>query len=785
MSQKTTLSLVTLARLLESDTFNRALIVITTVLTLSASFLLALYVRLQDALEWGWYLRAFDPYMRYYLGKFLVDSGILNGILWWITGGKASFLPHAVIEKYRIVIEHGYTYFTQFWYPWHIDWAKVLSPGVSLLAAIMYTLLKHLGFAYHEAAIVSPAIFNALTVLALAYLVWRISHPEIKPYAAMLAAVWGAVSPFFTMRGTAGWLDDVAFFQFFATLAIALTVEAALRTRLYVRAPLLALAFLVNGFTTWIWGGYVYLYNIYGLAALVLSLYILLAGKRIDISRFVSAYFATYLGFVTFILLTPRYGIHWLLSGMSIIPHAGAALLLVAFVLLKLPEEKFNRTVHFARYALSIFIVCGIILTSLSLAGLVKIKALSIHGRYLSVLLPLVKPPLIRSVAEHAYVSPRSLFEHIGVSYIPAVISVAGLLSSPSPVNLLLALALVFAMYFTMSMMFLLYLLAIVWIPVTLYSLSIPLSLRARIISLILAFTSVICIVGAIVQTVGIGVNATVAPPEILSQPPYKTYDWIYTLEWLKYKTPTNAVVLAWWDYGYWISVVANRTSLADNSTVNETQIAWIARFFLSDSFDKTEVFKALKTLGKPQYVLVYMPYIILRYDGYCVGIPEVPTGGDFAKSYWMALIAGYNSSYVYSNFISLGVPVGYSIRPNIIRLGRAGSIQVIVPYTTRPVLYRLLFSPDTLASSPQCNELTPAWVFQSNVLVPVPGKKTVSLRFGFPFYEGTRTEIFRLPTWIKLEYEPYVPLSLAERTGKVVLGWVPVFKIEYKNLIH
>ncbi len=775
--------ITTLLSSLQSEKLHRALLVASTTLTIIASFLLALYIRLQDALMWGWYLRAFDPYIRYYLAKFLVDAGILNGILWWISGGKAVFLSHSVIEKYRIVVHHGYTYFTQFWYPWYIDWAKSLSPGVSLIAAVMYTLLRGLGLSFHETAVLSPAIFNALSVFALAYLVWRISHPDVRLYAASLAAVWGAVSPFFTMRGTAGWLDDVPFFQFFAVLALAFTIEAAVRSRLRERVPFLVLAFLTNGFTTWIWGGYVYLFNIYGLAAVALSLYVLVTGRRVDLDKFALAYMATYLGFVTFILLTPRYSIHTLTSGLSVIPHLGTVLILLTVGLLKLPEEKFSKTVRVARYVIAVAVIGMLAVTALSITGLIKVKALAIHGRYLSVLIPLARPPIIRSVAEHAYVSPSALSEHVGFSYVPVIVSVAGLLTSPTPVTVLLALACISATYLTMSMMFLLYLLAIVWIPVALYSLSVALRIRGFILPILIAVVCVACIAGSIIQTASTGVKATVAPPEILSQPPYKIYDWIYTLEWLKYKTPQNAAVVAWWDYGYWISVVANRTSLADNSTVNRTQIAWIARLFLADTENRTRILNILEHLGRPDYILTYMPYSVLQYDGYCVGIPEVPAGGDFVKSYWMALIAGYSRRYIYSNLISIGIPVGYGVKPNIVRLQGTAVLRVIVPYTTRPLLYRLLFSPDVLAQSPWCDDLTPAWVFQKNVLVPTRSGNEITLRLGFPFYEGTRTVVLGLPRWIKLEYEPYVPLGLAETTGRIVFGWTPVFKIEYSKI--
>ena len=43
---------------------------------------------------------------------------------------------------------------------------------------------------------------------------------------------------------------------------------------------------------------------------------------------------------------------------------------------------------------------------------------------------------------------------------------------------------------------------------------------------------------------------------------------------WLRDHTPEDARVMAWWDYGYQISGVANRTTLADGNTWNHEHIA-------------------------------------------------------------------------------------------------------------------------------------------------------------------------------------------------------------------
>jgi len=60
------------------------------------------------------------------------------------------------------------------------------------------------------------------------------------------------------------------------------------------------------------------------------------------------------------------------------------------------------------------------------------------------------------------------------------------------------------------------------------------------------------------------------------------TNDWPHAMQWLKENTSEDAVIAAWWDYGYWISTLAERKTLADNSTVVDWQIRKIAATYMS-----------------------------------------------------------------------------------------------------------------------------------------------------------------------------------------------------------
>ena len=50
---------------------------------------------------------------------------------------------------------------------------------------------------------------------------------------------------------------------------------------------------------------------------------------------------------------------------------------------------------------------------------------------------------------------------------------------------------------------------------------------------------------------------------------------------WLRQNTPESAKVMSWWDYGYQITAMANRTILVDNNTWNNTHISRVGQVSL------------------------------------------------------------------------------------------------------------------------------------------------------------------------------------------------------------
>ena len=70
---------------------------------------------------------------------------------------------------------------------------------------------------------------------------------------------------------------------------------------------------------------------------------------------------------------------------------------------------------------------------------------------------------------------------------------------------------------------------------------------------------------------------------------------------WLRDHTPKDARVMAWWDYGYQINGIAERTSIADGNTWNHEHIATLGRILSGSEEDSHKIARHLA-----DYVLVW-----------------------------------------------------------------------------------------------------------------------------------------------------------------------------------
>jgi len=93
---------------------------------------------------------------------------------------------------------------------------------------------------------------------------------------------------------------------------------------------------------------------------------------------------------------------------------------------------------------------------------------------------------------------------------------------------------------------------------------------------------------------------------------------------WLRQNTAENAKIMSWWDYGYQIGGMADRPTLVDNNTWNNTHIATVGKAMSS----REEVSYPIMRQHEVDYVLIVFGGLL----GY--------SGDDINKFLWMVRIA-------------------------------------------------------------------------------------------------------------------------------------------------
>jgi dolichyl-diphosphooligosaccharide--protein glycosyltransferase len=136
---------------------------------------------------------------------------------------------------------------------------------------------------------------------------------------------------------------------------------------------------------------------------------------------------------------------------------------------------------------------------------------------------------------------------------------------------------------------------------------------------------------------------------------PYKTdtpiTDWFDALAWIR-NTPSVQAVASWWDYGYWITTIGNKPSLADNGTFNATQIQRLGKMLMSNETDAYSIIQEWNTearnLGKTERITHVLVFTTFDSSGTDLN------AGDESKWVWMAKIGGLNDT-LYGNVTGQG----------------------------------------------------------------------------------------------------------------------------------
>jgi len=598
---------------------------------LSISFSTSFLIRSQPA-GYGWELNEFDPFFNYRATQYIVDNGLESYFQW---NDELSWYPHGKdVSHFSQVMLH-------------------------ITAAITYWIFGAGGNLY-DFTILFPAVIGSLTTVVVFALVRVIGGTT----AGLFAALFFSVSLPIIIRGQLGWFKSEPLGLFFSILAIYLLLSAISSKNHKIIIPKLIGAgiFIIFGLSAW--GGDQFF--IIPLGIFFLTLPFLRTDHKFliwTIPLFTISTIITSLAF-------ERLGTNFIigLGGLSLIVPT-IFLVFCIFIQKKSNENSKNRNGLFFLAAILIMGSSFLVINSDS-----QFIPLPTH-RYLNAINPFLTTtdPLVDSVSEHATTTLAQSFLFHSILMIFAGLGIWLILKNSKKTNHIkndmISFSLIIGLIgvYVSSAFVRLEVFASLSI-IILSSIGLSLLLKAffsnkieiskfknSVIKLPLIIGLIfLLIIPLIFPVTGNVLAITNQPPTIMnggSTFKISTSDWLDSMEWIKNNTPEDAVIGAWWDYGYWIQSKGERASLADNSTLIDSIIKKIATVFLSSPDKGWETLREMEA----DYFLIFVAGQRLGVD-----IDNQPiylltgNGGDESKKQWFMKIAEEPlPKYLYSDGMS------------------------------------------------------------------------------------------------------------------------------------
>mgnify|MGYP001265081036 FL=1 len=490
----------------------------------------------------GFELFEFDPFFNYRATEYILENGT-DAYFNWID------------EKS--------------WHPFGRNVSETSQVTLHLTAASLYSIFNF-GLSLYDFTILLPLIFGSLTAVVVFAFVRVLGGTTAGLFAALIFSI---SVPIFT-RGLIGWFKSEPLGLFFAFLAMYLFVSGLKfnKGRISLIKLIFAGFFLSLGLSAW--GGI--LFFIIPIVLFYFSLpfiknkdnFIMWAGPSFSASL------------IAFSLVFER-------TSTFIIGYAGLAILLpTIFILVSGIIMKFSnkRTkIRNSIVVLIVFIASGIGIMNSGLVGLPSFRYLNAINPFLT-----SQDSLTDSVAEHTTTSLSMSFTFLSVFLIFAVIGMWFLFSKKTislktDMRIFGILISIIAIYVS-SAFVRLELFASVGI-IILGSIGLAI-LSQKIFEqngqnfTKLIFPAIIIILFIIPVTIpenNTWLTWADFPPSILnggsSFLQFSSNDWKDAMNWIKENTPEDAVIASWWDYGYWITALSERTTITDNATLIDWQI--------------------------------------------------------------------------------------------------------------------------------------------------------------------------------------------------------------------
>ena len=550
-----------------------------------------------------------DPYETYWITKYLVDNGLGS---WW-----------------HLTRENPITHI--FWHPWGRDFTRSELPGLAFFATAIYDILRVFNVDLMTWLSIIPVLSGALAIIGVFLLSREISNSMAAGVASALILAF-----LFVDRTIAGFAVKYAF----GLGLIPLFAWLHVRTWKKMSIFLALIAGMLLGYSFISWAGT-------AVIALSITSTILLMPliKRVE-PRHVILWVLEIIPVVVTLTPMPTYTISFFYKNIGIALLAPIALLPYYMFLEKIVRKSRNARMV---YLITLIAIVGIGLLAIEL-GYIRIV-----GKGLAALGLKEIHPLIRTVAE--YQKPASVNIIWGSLGIVALIGLAcaillgffyGFIKKRLE-YLFMMIASIATLWGLINMSYFFSLAAVVLsvpagialglmfvksLPPTIFG--VPKWRAAKgwftryVLAIFLIILSLLQVAHAV--TIDIPAYRVTYPTIVVSGLPISIPNtaWLEALKWIRKNTSKNAVIVSWWDYGYWISVVGKRRTVADGSTINGTQITLLAKALMSSEEEAAKIF--LENFRTPPNETYVLTYDVFMYDP-MRGIIYPCSGADIGKS--------------------------------------------------------------------------------------------------------------------------------------------------------
>jgi len=523
-------------------------------------------------ITYGFELFEFDPFFNYRATEYILENGT-DAYFNWID------------EKS--------------WHPFGRDVSETSQVTLHLTAASLYPIFNF-GSSVYDFTIVLPLVFGSLTTIVVFAFIRVLGGTTAGLFAALIFSV---SIPIFT-RGLIGWFKSEPLGLFFAFLAMYLFVSGFKFNKGKISLIKLITAGLFLSLGLSAWGGILFF-----VIPVVLFYFSLPFFKNKDnFIMWAAPVFSASL--ILFSLIFER-------TSTFIIGYAGLAILLpTIFIIISGIVMKFSSERAKIRN-------CAIVLVSFAASG-IGISSSGIIGlpsfRYLNAVNPFLtnQDNLTDSVAEHMTTSLSLSFTFLSVFLIFAVIGIWFLFSKKT-INLRTDMR-IFAIFTSIIAIYV----SSAFVRLELFA-SVGIIILGSIGLAILTqkifeqnkqcFTKIIFPVVIIILFIipltmpedNTWLSWADFPPSILnggsSFTNFAANDWKDATLWIKQNTSEDAVIASWWDYGYWITTLSDRTTIADNATLINWQINKLAYSLITHPENSWHILSSHYTEDISQYL--------------------------------------------------------------------------------------------------------------------------------------------------------------------------------------